>query len=400
MLSSRIPARRDVNRLHRTLARLRNDRVDITDLTESNPTRVGLDYPPDLLAPLVSPAALTYAPHPRGLRSARQAVAAYLGGTVDPEHVVLTASTSEAYALLFKLLCDPGDTILVPQPSYPLFEHLARFEGVDTAPYPLVYDGDAWTLDAHALRAAARPGTRGVIAVNPNNPTGSYLAPSDRAALGTLCHDLGIPLILDEVFNRYPIDPRRGVARSVLDAGPEAAIVDTAAPPAAEGAATFVLGGLSKSVGLPQLKLGWIVATGSAPLDALDLLTDTYLSVATPVQLAAAHLLTAGAAVTRQIQSRIAANYRTLTAATAAYPVVTRLRAEGGWSAILRFAAAPDPDSEEALALDLLEEDHILVHPGYFFEIPGAAHLVVSLLPDPARFARAVACVTARAARR
>ena len=399
MLSSRIPAHRGINRLTRALARLRNDRVDIADLTESNPTRVGLDYPPDLLAPLASPAALTYAPHPRGLRSARQAVAAHLGGTVDPDHIVLTASTSEAYALLLKLLCDPGDTILAPQPSYPLFEHLARFEGVDIALYPLVYDGDAWTLDRGALRAAARSGARAVIAVNPNNPTGSYLGPSDRVALGTLCRDLGIPLIVDEVFNRYPIDPRRRVARSFLDAGPDAAVVDTAAAPAAEGPVTFVLGGLSKSVGLPQLKLGWIAATGSAPLDALDLLTDTYLSVASPVQLAAAHLLTAGAAVTRQIQSRITANYRTLAAAVAAHPIVTRLRAEGGWSAIVRFAAAPDPDSEEALALDLLEQDHILVHPGYFFDIPGAAHVVVSLLPEPARFAPAAARLVARAAR-
>ena len=398
MLSSRIPEHRDINRLARRLARLRDDGVDIADLTESNPTRVGLEYRPDLLAPLASPDALTYAPHPRGLRSARRAVAAYLGGTVDPDHIILTASTSEAYGLLLKLLCDPGDTVLAPQPSYPLFEHLARFEGVDVAPYPLVYTGDAWTIDADALHAAAHPGTRAVIAVNPNNPTGSYLAPFDRAALGTLCRDRDIPLIVDEVFNRYPIDPRPDVARSILDGDPDPAI-DTGAA-TAKAPVTFTLGGLSKAVGLPQLKLAWIVTTGPAPLDALDLLTDTYLSVATPVQLAAAHFLTAGAAITRQIQSRITANYQTLATAAAAHPFVTPLRTEGGWSAVLRFAAAPDPDSEEALALHLLEEDQILVHPGYFFDVPAGAHVVVSLLPDPARFAPAAARLVARAAGR
>ena len=258
--------------------------------------------------------------------------------------------------------------------------------------------GDAWTIDADALHAAAHPGTRAVIAVNPNNPTGSYLAPFDRAALGTLCRDRDIPLIVDEVFNRYPIDPRPDVARSILDGDPDPAI-DTGAA-TAKAPVTFTLGGLSKAVGLPQLKLAWIVTTGPAPLDALDLLTDTYLSVATPVQLAAAHFLTAGAAITRQIQSRITANYQTLATAAAAHPFVTPLRTEGGWSAVLRFAAAPDPDSEEALALHLLEEDQILVHPGYFFDVPAGAHVVVSLLPDPASFAPAAARLVARAAGR
>ena len=236
---------------------------------------MGLHYPPDLLDCLASPPALGYEPSPRGLPAARHAVASWLSrpsrvgispvakessadagpggfsdpGPVDPDRIALTASTSEAYACLLKLLCDPGDQVLMPQPSYPLLEHLARFEGVEPVPYPLVHHG-TWRIDIPALAEAAGPRARAIIVVNPNNPTGSFLALEDHEALTTLCRERSLRLIVDEVFNSYPIDPSTGSGRSVLEHPAEVL--------------TFVLGGLSKAVGLPQLKLGWIVVDGPA----------------------------------------------------------------------------------------------------------------------------------------
>ena len=382
---------------------------------ESNPTRVDIEYPADLLAPLGSPAGLQYNPQPRGLLSARRAVAAWLDAGIEPDRIVLTASTSEAYSLLFKLLCDPGDDVLAPQPSYPLFEHLAGFEGVSLSPYPLVYDGQAWRIDADALRSAAGPRTRAVVAVNPNNPTGSYLAQPDREALSALCRRHTIPLIVDEVFAGYTIDPRPGNDRSILSGAP------AAATGTGGGIVRFVLGGLSKAVGLPQVKLAWIAIDGPAAditdlLDALDLLTDTYLSVSTPVQLAAPRLLAAGVAVASRIRSRVRDNYAWLVDRAAATPEIQVLRAEGGWSVVIRLAAFPDPDREEALALDLLADQRdggvrdqrdengmpdergcILVHPGYFFDFTRGSHVVISLLPPPERFRAGVRRLLARA---
>ena len=402
MFSSRVPARRAVNRLSQAHARLTAQGVDVTDLTESNPTGVGLRYPPDVLEPLASPAGSVYEPAPRGLPAARKAVASWLsrhlrdaasaGVTkpaarlarpVDPDRVALTASTSEAYACLFKLLCEPGDQVLVPQPSYPLLEHLARFEGVEPVPYPLVYHG-AWRIDVHALGEAAGSRARAIIVVNPNNPTGSYLSRDDHAAVIALCRDRGLRLIVDEVFNRYPIDPLPGNPRSVLEVSSEVL--------------TFVLGGFSKAVGLPQVKLGWMVVDGpdaDAALDALDLLLDTYLSVSTPVQLAAERLLAAGAGVAAQIRSRIAANHGTLAGLINEHPAAGLLRTEGGWYAVIQV---PATGTEETLALRLLEQDHVLVHPGYFFDFPREAFLVTSLLPEPDRFEPAVRRLLGRAA--
>ena len=410
MFSSRVPASRTINRLSHVHARLRAQGIEVTDLTESNPTRVGLHYPADLLDCLASSAGLRYEPSPRGLPEARRTVAAWLSrppshagscgvkkpaesgesrgvsesGPVDPDHIALTASTSEAYACLFKLLCDPGDRVLVPQPSYPLLEHLARFEGVEPVPYPLVYHG-AWRIDLPTLRAASGRRARAVIVVNPNNPTGSFLAPDDHAALTTLCRQHGLRLIVDEVFNGYPIDlaPRSG--RSVLS------------QPA--GVLTFVLGGLSKAVGLPQVKLGWLVVDGpdgevESALDALDLLLDTYLSVSTPVQLAAERLLAEGAHVTAQIRARITANHRTLLRLVGEHPATGLMRTEGGWYAVVQV---PATKPEETLALELLEQDRVLVHPGYFFDFPREAFLVTSLLPQPERFESAMKRVLARA---
>ena len=413
MFSSRIPVGRTVNRLSQTHARLRAQGIDVTDLTESNPTRVGLHYPADLLDTLASPDSLRYEPSSRGMPAARQTVASWLARhlrdaasarvtkpaesveshgafrarRIDPDRVALTASTSEAYACLFKLLCEPGDSVLVPQPSYPLLEHLARFEGVEPIPYPLVYHG-TWRIDISALGEAAGSRARAIIVVNPNNPTGSFLACEDHEALATLCRDRGLRLIVDEVFNRYPIDPLPGSGGSVLERPAEVL--------------TFALGGLSKAVGLPQVKLGWIVADGpdgevDSALDALDLLLDTYLSVSTPVQLAAERLLARGTAVTQQIRARIAANHRTLIRLAAEHPAAGLLRPEGGWYAVLQV---PATETEETLVLRLLEQDHVLVHPGYFFDFPREAFLVTSLLPEPDRFEPAAKRVLARAAGR
>ena len=410
MFSSRVPGGRTVNRLSQTHARLRGLGVDVVDLTEGNPTRVGLHYPAGMLDGLASPAGLNYEPSPRGMPVARQGVASWLSrhlhdaasagvttpaesgesrgasvpGPVDPDRTVLTASTSEAYACLFKLLCDPGDQVLVPRPSYPLLEHLARFEGVQPVPYPLVYHG-TWRIDTPALREAAGSRARAIVVVNPNNPTGSFLGLEDQEALTTLCRERGLRLIVDEVFNTYPIDPFPGSGRSVLDRPAEVL--------------TFVLGGLSKAVGLPQLKLGWIVVDGpdgevDATLDALDLLLDTYLSVSTPVQLAAGRLLIEGTSVTEQIRARIAANHRTLVRLVAGHPAAGLLRTEGGWYAVIQV---PATENEETFALRLLEQDHVLVHPGYFFDFPREAFLVTSLLPEPKRFEPAVKRVLVRA---
>lgn len=408
--SSRVPAARRVNRLSKLRARCAARGVDVTDLTESNPTRVGLRYPPGLLDGLAAPAGLRYRPSPRGLPEARRAVAAWLsrplddarpsaaarpaadaeprGGSpvrpVDADRVVLTAGTSEAYSCLFKLLCDPGDRVLVPRPSYPLLELLARFEGVEPVAYPLAWHG-AWTIYLPALRAAADARARAVVVVNPNNPTGSFLAPGDHEALTALCRERGLRLIVDEVFNGYPLDPLPGHARGVLERPADVL--------------TFVLGGLSKAVGLPQVKLGWIAAAGPArevesALGTLDLLLDAYLSVSTPVQLAAERLLAEGASVARQIRARIKGNHRTLVRLAAEHPAAGLLRAEGGWYGVIR---TPATTPEETLALELLERDHVLVHPGYFFDFPREAFLVTSLLPEPDRFEPAVRRVLARA---
>ena len=275
--------------------------------------------------------------------------------------------------------------MLVPQPSYPLLELLARFEGVEPVPYPLVYHG-AWSIDIPALSAVVGSSTRAIIVVNPNNPTGSFLVPDDQEALTAFCRERDLQLIVDEVFNRYPIDPLPGSSRSVLAAPAEVL--------------TFVLGGLSKAVGLPQVKLGWIVVDGpddddiDSALDALDLVLDTYLSVSTPVQLAAERLLAEGASVTEQIRARIAANHRTLVRLVAQHPAAGLLRTEGGWYAVIQV---PATETEEKLALELLEQDHVLVHPGYFFDFPREAFLVTSLLPEPDRFEPALERLLARA---
>lgn len=380
MFSERVPRSLSPNRITRAVARARSGSAPLVDLTATNPTGVGIEYPPDLLAPLSSPQALTYRPDPFGLRAAREAVAADYarrGEAVDPQRIVLTASTSEAYTLLFKLLCAPqGDAVLVPVPSYPLFDHLTALDGVRPIPYRLEYHG-RWSLAAGDLDRAWTGDVRAVLAVSPNNPTGSILSGGEMSEISQRCAERGAASIVDEVFVDYPLGTHAPTP------------VDRRDPPAC---LTFRLGGLSKSAGLPQVKLGWIAVDGPAALvdealDRLEVICDAYLSVSTPVQVAAAALIESGAAVRRQIVERVQTNDRALRAAASAHPAVDVLHAEAGWSTVLRV---PSTRSEEDLVVDLLEQDRILVHPGFFFDFPHEAFVVLSLLPEPAVFADGV----------
>jgi aspartate/methionine/tyrosine aminotransferase len=387
VFSTRVPDVRRPSRLARAVAGARA-RGPVVDLTLSNPTQAGIEYPPDLLIPLGDPAALTYRPAALGLRDAREAVAADYGRRglhLDADRIVLTSSTSEAYSIVFKLLCEPGrSAVLTPVPSYPLFDHLTRLDGIGQQRYPLEYHG-AWTVDWDGLDGAWTAATRAVLAVSPNNPTGSVVGAADADEFTRRCAARDAALILDEVFADYPLGDAAAAAAAFVD------------PPCL----VFRLGGLSKSVGLPQVKLGWIAVDGpddlvAEALDRLELICDTYLSVSTPVQVAARALLERGSPVRRRILERIRANDRTLRAMVASSGEshgTTVLPAEAGWSAVVRV---PATRSEEALAIALAERDAVLVHPGYFFDFPHEAFLVVSLLPEPGDFARGVQLVQDR----
>jgi alanine-synthesizing transaminase len=346
----------------------------VLDLTLSNPTRAEL--PDEAMAPADPFAGVrvqTYDPEPLGFIDARRAVAeSWPGGVlVDPERVALTAGTSEAYSFLFKLLCDPGDEILVPHPGYPLLDHLGRVEGVRLVAYPLRYDG-AWFIDCDALRARITQRTRAIVAVNPNNPTGNYLKRAELAAL----EQTGLPIVSDEVFSAYPLaaDPTR--VTSVLSS---------------EGPLCFALGGLSKLVALPQLKVSWL-AVGGHPshvkeaLSRLELIADTYLSVATPTQRALPRLLARQAVVTATIAGRTRACLEMLVAALAGSPA-TVLRVEGGWYAVVQL---PSTKSEVDWVIELLREDGVLVHPGWFYDFDSEPFVVLSLLTPPATLAEGV----------
>ncbi len=375
MFSSRLPATLAQNPVSRAVDARRRSGARILDLTETNPTIVGLQYPLDVLAPLADPAGRIYSPDARGLTTAREAVAAAwsatLGVNIFADQLVLTASTSDAYAMLFKLLCNPGDSVLVPQPSYPLFDLLVGLEGVEARPYLLDYHG-AWSIDRPSVEDALGAGVRAILVVSPNNPTGSMLRADDRDWLAGVAGAHGLAIISDEVFADFPLAPRSD-ARSF--AGEARAL-------------TFVLGGLSKSAGLPQVKLGWIAVTGpeelaAAALDRLELIADTYLAVSTPVQIAAPALVASGRTIRDAILARVRGNLRVLRDAVVAHPAITLREPEGGWSAVLEV---PATTGDEALVLHVLDQTGVLVHPGYFFDFAGGAFLVVSLLPDPIVF--------------
>jgi alanine-synthesizing transaminase len=375
--SNRVDANLAANRLTTTIAALRAKGRPIIDLTLSNPTVADFKYPPGLLDALGHTRGLVYRPEPFGLREAREAVAADYqrrGVSVSASRIVLTASTSEAYSLLFKVLCDPGADILVPRPSYPLLDHLARLDAVHTRFYDLEYL-QRWGVDFASLERTISPAARAIVVVSPNNPTGSRIRRLELDRLGRFAREHDAAVIVDEVFVDYDLANGTGAEAAVPLQGESSSLV-------------FSLGGLSKSIGLPQAKLAWIAVNGppglvDQALARLEFAADAYLSVSTPVQEAAADLLAAGGVVREQIQERVADNYRHLVQSVPETSGCTVLGADGGWYAVLRVPAiAP----EEDLVLALLEGDGVLTHPGYFFDFQSGAHVVVSLLPAPEPF--------------
>ena len=379
MFSSRFPSELAPNALFRAVERARRSGTPLLDLTETNPTAVGLPYPSGVFDGLADDRALVYRPDPLGAVEAREAVAgAYRqqGIDMDARRIALAASTSEAYSVLFKLFCNPGDAVLVPQPSYPLFELLAGFDAVHAVPYRLRLSED-WAIDRDSLLAALTPAARAILVVTPNNPTGSMLRLDDRDWLVGVADRHRLPLISDEVFAEYAVAPRHDVSRL---AGERRAL-------------TIALGGLSKSAGLPQAKLAWMAVSGPdvlvrQALEHLEIVLDTYLSVATPVQVATPLLLAAGEDIRRLIADRLRQNLEVLRRAAGRAQALTLLEPEGGWSAVLRVPAA---QTEERLAIDLVTTAGVIAHPGYFFDFAEEAFLVVSLLPRPDVFEDAVA---------
>jgi aspartate/methionine/tyrosine aminotransferase len=380
MFSDRVPRQLTANRLARALQARRGEGRAVIDLTESNPTRAGFDYPGDLLTRLADVRSLAYEPSPLGRSEARRAIARDYerqGLSVPPERIVLTVSTSEAYSLLFKLLADGGDEVLVPRPSYPLFDQLIDLDLVAGRPYDLVYHG-AWSIDFDSFERAFSPRTRVVILVSPNNPTGSFVSREELERVTTYCASREVAIVADEVFNDYELEP------GARDRAGRAA--------ACSKALTFALGGLSKSVGLPQVKLGWIAVGGpddlvGRALERLELICDTYLSVSTPVQVAADDLLERGAAVRRQIAARVSGNYRQLRTLAAMVPSCRLQASEGGWYAVVQV---PSLEPEEDLVLRLLAQDGVLAHPGYFFDFQRESFVVVSLLTREEVFAEGI----------
>jgi alanine-synthesizing transaminase len=362
------------------LARLRSAGAQLFDLTASNPTRCGFAYDAEsILAPLNDPAALEYDPDPRGLRRAREAVSRYYrdhAATVDPDQILLTTSTSEAYSFLFRLLCDPGDEVLIGQPGYPLFDFLAQLDDVRLVPYTLFYD-HGWHLDLEALRRRVTPRTRAIAVVHPNNPTGHFTRPSERAAIEELCREHGLALIVDEVFLDYQFV---GSTQSF-------AIGPHPVP-------TFVLSGLSKVAALPQMKAAWIACFGpacfAAATERLEVISDTFLSMSAPIQHALPLWLSRRTAIQDQIKHRLAGNLERLDKLLLRQTLVTRLQVEAGWYAVLRV---PGVQQEEQMALDLLLQRAVVVHPGGFFGFSGQGWLVVTLLTPPEEFAAGIQAV-------
>jgi aspartate/methionine/tyrosine aminotransferase len=372
-LSSRLPQGFEPNALTASLARLRSEGREILDLTLSNPTRCGFRYPEaEIRMALSSSAVLAYDPDPLGSRTAREAIAHHHGHGLRAEELLLTASTSEGYGLLFKLLGDPGDEVLVPSPSYPLFDWLARLEGLRARSVPS-YFHERWHLDLGAVETAISPRTRAVVVVNPNNPTGHFLSKSEWQQLTELCARHSLALLIDEVFADYALEAQADhLATALREAEPPCPV--------------FLLSGLSKVAALPQLKLGWVAVRGPGAaehLEGLAFLADQYLSVSAPVQAAAPILLALAPGIRTQVHRRLHANLNALDAALAGQLRLSRLPVEGGWSVLVRRPAV-DPD--EASALRLLETAQTLVHPGSFFDLPGDGHLVLSLLTPELTF--------------
>jgi len=373
--SRRTDWHRQPNRLSAALETLRRSGRPIYDLTIANPTECGIAYPVGaILSSLSNPLSLAYRPNPRGLLAAREAISEYYQGTgiaVDPSNLFLTASTSEAYSMLFKLLCNNGDQILIPQPSYPLFDYLSRLDDVVPVCYRLNYDL-GWNIDLDSVRNGITPSTKAIVIVNPHNPTGIFLKETDYQDLKKIAAEHGLALIVDEVFIDFPIDRDR-------EAVPISKVLSTAGE---QDVLTFTLNGISKMAGLPQMKLGWIVVGGNGKLVAeasgrLEILCDTFLSVNTPVQVALPGLLAAGGSVHTKILSRVRLNYARLCEVVPADSSCSVLKCEGGWYGILRV---PRVMSDEEWSVELLKSTGVHLYPGYFFDFATDGFLVVSLL--------------------
>jgi len=366
------------NRLSEALARHRSTGNPLFDLTASNPTECGFTYDREaVLRALSNPATLSYEPNPKGLEVARRAVAAYYAARntlVSIEDIILTTSTSEAYSYILRTLCNPGDELLVPEPSYPLFGFLADIQDVRLIRYPLSYD-HGWQIDFHALEQAITPRTCGVIVVHPNNPTGHFAKPEEVAKLNETCSARRIALIADEVFLDFALTGKQPVSFGTN-----------------RGALTFTMSGLSKISGLPQMKAAWLMTTGPEPwktqaLARLEVIADTYLSMNAPVQLAIPAFLEQRHAFQQQVMARVRKNIAEFDVQLAAQESCRRLHTEGGWYAVLRV---PATRSDEDLAVDLLTTKNVYVHPGHFYDFPADGYLIVSLITPEPDFAEGV----------
>jgi alanine-synthesizing transaminase len=383
MFSERTNWKLAQNRFTQALAEVRGGGAKVLDLTVSNPTRAELKYDEQaILGALASPRALDYDPQSKGLRQAREAVAAYYREDhavrdLDAEQIVLSTSTSEGYSFVFRLLCNAGDELLVPKPSYPLFEFLADLQDVSLVPYELIYD-HGWQMDFPSLEKAVTVRTRGVVVVHPNNPTGSYVKDVEVERLNSFCHEHGLAVISDEVFLDYRLEKTAHATfarnRDVL---------------------TFVLSGLSKVAALPQMKVAWLVTSGpqheaAEAMARLEVIADTYLSMNAPVQWATPALLQQKKNLQPQLLSRVKENLAELDHQLAAQQACQRLSVEGGWYAVLRV---PVTRSDEELAIELLREKSVLVHPGHFYDFPSDGYLVLSLISPQHEFAQGMRAI-------
>jgi alanine-synthesizing transaminase len=367
MFASRTNWNLTPNRLAEALERHKSSGRRLLDLSASNPTECGFKYDaPAIMRSLCAPASMQYCPDPKGLKSARQAVGDYYAGRgehVAVDDLILTASTSEAYSFIFRLLCNPDDELLIPTPGYPLFDFLADVNDVKLTHYPLFYD-HGWHIDMHALKQAITPRTRGIIVVHPNNPTGHFTRQEEVAQLNQICTADQMAIIADEVFLDFS-----------LGAAQKSFVANT-------GALTFTMSGISKISGLPQMKFAWLAVSGPEAekreaLARLEMIADTYLSLNAPIQLAAPVLLRQRKQFQQQLMVRVQANLAELDAQLAGNQYLSRLAVEGGWYAVLRIPATrPDED----LAIELLQTHDVYLHPGHFYDFPGDGYLVISLI--------------------
>ena len=370
MLSKRIPTTMKQNAISIEIERLKKNGCPYIDLTTSNPTNCDFVYPKENIIDTINKSELfTYKPNPHGNFSARKAIATYHGNNITANDVVLTASTSEAFSWLFKLLCDPYDEILVISPGYPLFYWLASLENIRIKTIPTIRH-ERWNIDFQSLEKAITSKTRILVIVNPNNPTGQFILNDEWSTLVSICTKYGITLLVDEVFKDYTLEPENDYLPTVLHK-------------VQHDCAIFVVSGLSKVAALPQIKLSWITAASKpaqAMIESLLFIADQYLSVSAHAELLAPKLLCLAPVIQTEIMQRIRKNLTKIDLSIEKHQHISRLQVGGGWSVLVR---RPAITSGETFALRLLKEDRVLVHPGYFFDLPGDSYVVISLLLKP-----------------